>query len=213
MEDNYAAEFKRSVEESLAPPPPKEPKKWLKPAIVVAGIVIAIITLIIITVILVDKFNNPIVTEQGDITTAKESLNTEYLNAVNSTPHRDYESNHKDTAYSNFTVGKLCSYFNVQCLSFTEPEKLTFLESIETLNSNSLDYYLDNGKIVVMLATYSDSVPSEPYPYIIYARAGGLYYVSDPKSEYLVYMTKSEIFDEITGVPQFYATIKGANGN
>ncbi len=211
MESDFDSEFRQQVQLAQESQPNTTNKRFL-PRIIITGAIFLVIAIAVIIIINLQSSSN--IGAIGDITETKESLNDEYQQAISNTPHAEYQTGHKDTAFSSFTVKQICSYLKVSaCWKLATPNELSAFKSIETLNSNALDYYLDNGQIVAMTAVYTDSESINPYPYIIYARTGGLYYVFDPNSEYMVNMTMEELFNDIVGVPQFYATERSADGN
>ena len=208
MNNDYAQVFLNSVHQQPTKPS-HTPflKKWLGLIIGVTAIIVVLIAAAIILPILSKDEAEPedLVKEEGDITAIAETLNPEYRKAIASSPHTDYEADRSyDTGFSGFTVQQVCKHIQVNCNKLATPEKIYGFRKIRPINSNSLDYYLDQNYLVVMKAVYKDSDPSTPYPFVIYARTGGLYYVFDPNSEYQIYMTKAELFSDIIGVPDFY---------
>lgn len=212
MDNNFAEQFEHSVHQQAATQ--QKQRKTLFKFIIITVAAIILLTSIVVSIIIINNVskNDPGVDEFGDITEIKETLNSEFETAANAGPHANYETDRKDSAYSNFTPEQICRRLGLKCSDLASPTKLEIFKQVETLNSNALDYYIDNAYIIVMTAVYADSVSTTPYPFVIYARTGGLYYVFDPNSEYSVYMTMEELFNEITGVPSFYVT-KGRDGD
>ena len=194
---------------------PQEKKKArLKTVLIVAGILL----IIILAIIFIISFGKPKtddldVVELGTVSDIEETLNSDYAQAVSGTPHADYKTDLNDTKFSTYSVSLVCEHLGTSCKELASPVELANFKHIETLNANALDYYLDNGHIVIMMAVYSYSDSATPYPYVIYARTNGQYYVFDPDSRFMVYMAKSELLDSIIGVPEFYISERSANGD
>lgn len=208
MNNDYAQVFLNSVHQQPTKPS-HTPflKKWLGPIIGVVVVIAILIAAAIILPALSKGEDEPedLVKEEGDITAIDEKLNTEYQKAIASSPHTDYEADRSyNTGFSGFTVEQVCRYVQVSCDKLAKPEKIYGFRKIRPINSNSLDYYLDNNYLVVMKAVYKESNSNTSFPFVIYARTGGLYYVFDPSSEFQIYMTKEELFNDIIGVPEFY---------
>ena len=211
MEGDFEKEFAQSVREA-AKPEQKQPKKWLKPAVLTSIAAIVVVVSIFAITKLVRPKENVERPQLGDITAVKETVNSEFAAAIKGTPHETYVAERKDTTYSNYAPSSLCNKLGAPCKNFAHPAESPNFRKVETLNSNSIDYYLDNSHVIIMLAAYELNDTPDPYPYVIYARRGGLYYVFDPISEFNVQLTKSEILDGVIGVPEFYISKEGVNG-
>jgi hypothetical protein len=213
--NNFQQQFTHNVYRSVAQQLAQPAKKPKKTKFIIGAIALVIIIVAVVLIILLPKSTSPreleldpalYVDDLGDITIERETLNAEYQKAVKGTPHSDYETDRRDTAFSNFTTEQLCKYLGGDCNRLRKPEELSHIfEKVPALNSYSLDWYLDQGSVIVMKAVYEASGSSLQYPYIIFARTGGLYYVADPDSSYQAYFTMVELFNEIKGVPEFYA--------
>ena len=136
-----------------------------------------------------------------------EKLNSEYAEAVKDTEYSDYETDLEvATKYADNSAKDVCSDYSDYCLDGFKT--LGDDKKVSALNSKSLDYYLDNGHIVVMVADYevADDIVG-PYTTIIYGRGrSGLYSTFDTGStELSVYMSKAQLFNDVVGVPTFYA--------
>ena len=78
----------------------------------------------------------------------------------------------------------------------------------DVMDSNALDYYLDNGEVVIMTVKYKEAEEAETI--VIYARSASHYLTfnkPDLSQEYR--STRKELFDNVEGVPTFYFLKKG----
>ncbi len=143
--------------------------------------------------------------ETGD----SESLNDAFASAAFQNEHAAYQTELIETTYARTTPADLCIALKTDCLSVSNIETNPRFEKVSAMNSNALDYYLDSDYIVVLFANYSSSADSVPL--FIYARTDSFYLVFN---EYDFsgnsYLTRSQIFNGIIGVPDFYI-MKGTN--
>lgn len=193
--------------------PQKKKCGWLMPVIIV--VVLLLILAVVLVIMLPAKSSETkddyqevsiedreSIEEIYDEFADTEVLNSEYEEAVQDTEHADYETERDSTRYSAFTASDVCSTFYRYCSN--KFENIEDDKKVSALNSKALDYYLDNGYVVLMFAEFENS--DKTYGTVIYSRSGsGLYGVFDTEEAKMsLVMSRAQIFNDVVGVPTFY---------
>ena len=132
-----------------------------------------------------------------------EELNEQLKAAVAKNAHAEYMTEKSETAYEKLTPDALCGALGLDRGELARPSSSSTFVKTTAMNSNAIDYYLDAGNVIIMLAKHKND--SNVSPLVIYARSGFLYYGFRPSSSYLAEkMSRSDIFFEVVGVPDFY---------
>ncbi|MBR3320150.1 hypothetical protein IKG20_02495 [Candidatus Saccharibacteria bacterium] len=132
-----------------------------------------------------------------DVTDLDETMSDSFANATKSNPYNEYETTISETKFSDLTAQEFCTSQNLSCSNILSQS----LTKIPAINSNALNYYLDNNFAVVIVS--SDSTT------IIY---GAIYTTpvyltfSTTQTDYddYGYKSKVEIFNQLTGSEAFY---------
>lgn len=192
--------------------PQKKKRGWLILVIIAAVVLIMVVVLVIMLPAKssetkddyqeISAEDRESIEEIYDEFANAEVLNSEYEEAVQDTEHADYETERDSTRYSAFTASDVCSTFYRYCSS--KFENIEDDKKVSALNSKALDYYLDNGYVVLMFAQFENS--DKTYGTVIYSRSGsGLYGVFDTEETKMsLVMSRAQIFNDVVGVPTFY---------
>ena len=185
---------------------PKDKSRWLVPGAIVLVLMIIIIVISSIVVFSSkskeDTEADEFVQHVYDETAEEEVLNDEYAKVAARNNHADYVTAKDSTRYTKYLPMEVCKAMALDC-----PSDLQYPDErmqIGAINSKAMDYYLDNGKILILMAKYESN--ATPVPTVIYARNQNLYMAFNPqKMDNLVYVTRWQLLDPVVGVPVFYA--------
>ena len=176
---------------------PQPKPKWLLP-LVAAGVlaIIAIIGLMIIPALVGGSGKEDTVVAAND-----EVLNEEFAKAVANNEHKDYKTNKEDTVYAEYAPDILSASMDITDEAIASPSSDTRFKKVDAMNSKVLDYYLDEGYVVVMKADRKAGADST----VIYGRTKGQYLAFVGVEAVFEYtMSKAELFNDAVGVPEFY---------
>lgn len=187
------------VQDPLSQPYPNVSKPRSKKTLII--IIAASATIIILlTIVLINLLNNNSNYILYDASILPETLTSQMAAAVANNEYKDYETTISTTAYLQYSTGQICLMIGAPCRSLGSPADRSNLKKVPALNSNALDYYLDQDNIVIM---QTGETPLTML--IIYARNNSLYSVFNPADpEYLLYSTRMDIFNSLVEVPTFY---------
>lgn len=216
---DYAGDFLASLNSQPANQNHKKSlPKWFVIAVIVFVVVCVVGAVVMLSLTL--SRSEPLSAEEQaekefyenvyDENALSETLSGDFAAAVAKNELSNYRSDDGTTIYADMTPQGLCSAIKISCASLWNPIENTRLEKVAAINSNGLDYYLDNDNIVVMNAAYefSDTVSA----LVIYARKMNFYEAFDANdvTAGAIYLTRRDIFDNVVGVPSFYV-LKGVN--
>lgn len=180
--------------------------RWGK-IIIVVLIIVAVIVTVTCIIALTDKSKGEVSADEFtehafDEFAEEEELNDEYAKAAASNSHADYETKRTMTRYVGYSPMEMCKAAALDCPRvLKDPDESM---KIGAINSKAMDYYLDNGKVLVMIAKYDKN--STPTPTVIYARNENVYLAFNPqRMNDLFYATRWQLLDPVVGVPVFYA--------
>ena len=190
-------------------PPPAQKKgfpKWVIFAVI--GAVVVIIALAIFVAIVSnnsgsgdDQISQEFYDNAYDETGDQEELNDAFKSAAAKNEHASYMTELPGTEYCELTPTVVAGALNFSFQDANTPADSTKFKKIGTLNSNALDYYLDQGNIVSMVAIRDGFEAT----YLIYGRSASFYVLFNPAlSDEVMYLSRKEVFDDVTGVPNFY---------
>ena len=205
---DYANSFRSSLRNQPSPyaqKPKSNKPKWLIPAIV--GVVILVILVIVLATVMPGVKEQQ---EQADfmeqsynIADDEETITGDYKEAVAKNPHASYGFTEPNTPYVDLQPNAVCEALGISCSSLKNPAKDAKFVKTGAMNSYALDYYLDSGNIVVMKAHYD---AFGDMTLVIYGRKEFFYAFFEPEKSYTEYeyTTRSVLFNDIVGVPEFY---------
>ena len=189
---------------------PKKSKRWILPVVMILIMAIVIAVVLVITMNMKKAEDERIAEEEFiehayDQTADPETLNEEFAQAVKGGEFSGYETEVERTQFYSYSPISLCEELELDCPD--ELRKPSADDKIDPINSNALDYYLDSGYIVIMMARYEEG--GSLGTSVIYARELN-YYLSFNTLNFkdMFYATRSQLFDDVVGVPTFYANKK-----
>jgi len=154
--------------------------------------------------------------EEGDATEEAETLNALLAEAVKNNPHAAYETKLSDTKYRSITPNELLFTLNLTRAELSKPSSSSRFTKVTAMNSNALNYYLDQGAIVVIVAKGESLFSKNGSSLVVYAAdyAFPVYAVFRPSSgsSEAGYVSRSAIFNDIIGLADFYVFLGGNNG-
>lgn len=217
---SYASEFVQSLSPAPSQTTKSKPPRWFIPVVAASAVVIIVLTIVLVNVL--SGSSNDLSEDDSSTyfyelnyevyTGMEEILNSEYAAAVAGNDHIDYESALEYTRLLGYSPYDICAMLGFSsCEELEHPERLANFTKVGALNTNALDYYIDNGHIVIVSATGS-------YPYfetgevlVVYAinySPGQLFSVFVPSSAKPSFfeLTRTYLISSITGVPVFYVS-------
>ena len=149
--------------------------------------------------------NNPQIIDAG----AQEVLNAELAEEVRKSPYLNYAPLETVLGYPSASPEQVCQDFGLACADFANPENIPAAKKVDPINSNGLNYYLEQGKIVVISATGGTPFSATGKAIVVYAGypENANYRVFDPSEQVLnayYILSRAELYNHITGVPNFY---------
>jgi len=139
-----------------------------------------------------------------------EKLNENLAEEVRKSPYVNYSSSNLIIGDTESSPQQICDRLGVTCSAFVNPENIPSIEKISPINSNGLNYYLEQGKIIVIKAIGEAPYSAEGKVIVVYAGyvQDAVYAAFDPSAQdfsinWLV--SRTELFSSITGAVQFYA--------
>lgn len=212
---NYADSFRASLRAQPVSPyvqnnvTNNNRRKW----IIIGIIIFAVLTILVIVLSTVLPALHEARTEAEFVENSYneldevETLSGEYSAEAAKNEHAEYYTEITKTAYVELSPKNVCDALNIDKNSLANPCSSALFVKTSAMNSNALDYYLDQGNVVVMQADY-DGVGEKTL--LIYGRTDFLYGAFDIRKvpNEISYMVRSEIFNNIIGVPKFYV-LKG----
>lgn len=196
--------------------PAQKPALENKKLFILAGVaVFVIIILIVLNLVLGNRQGGNESTEETnetqfyDITESSETLNSSLEQSVAKNPHMDYQTTLSYTPYLQDTPSQLCQRFSISCSSLAYPESVDQAVRALAMNSNALNYHLDNGQIVIISAKGQEVFSPEGTVLVVYAANYDfpIYQVFNPQTGNLsepTYLSRSELFSDIDDVADFY---------
>ena len=145
----------------------------------------------------------------SDATNQSEELNAHLAALLKGEPHLDYISNTELLQYSSMSPEEITHNFGLKI----DDEKIEIIGNNYTtlwaMNSNILNYYLDNGQIAVIYAKGDYPFSAEGRTIVVYGGrpADALYYIYPYTENSYGYkydiVTKLELFESMTGAEEF----------
>lgn len=173
--------------------------------------VISILIIIIIGLFLLLPSNQ---IEDQEYTTAMdipEDYNPELSVAIKTSEHYYYDTTNLASKYEAYSPYEICIVLDVSCTELAEPDKLDGFIKVNPLSVSGLNYYLDNGSIIIIHATGVKPYSKEGETIVIYATQfyDYVYLGFNPLDtdtnlavEQLFY--RSDIYNSMSGVGDFY---------
>ena len=164
---------------------------------------IAVIVMIIVSVVILllspkgNKTQEEIDNLSYDITELEETLTEKLSTAAQNNPHKDYQTKLMATTFADLTANSFCLASNFSCPDILS-KKTT---KIPAVNSNALNYYLDQDLVVVIVSESSTLVVYGA----LYDIPAYLTFTTDQTDfdEY-GYISRSDLFSRLTGSESFY---------
>ncbi len=210
MENDFESRFRASMSAQPNPvvaKPKKGLPKWL--VIFIVFVFLMLIGLVVLVVMLPNGDGGEVDVGDSDIPQQSEPprmevLNEEFAAAAAGGEHADYTTEERWTAYIDLYPTSVRDNLGLKLSDVLDPDSSYKFVMIGALNSKALDYYLDKGYIVAMV-----SMRDIKTTYIIYGRSDYSYLVfNSVLPNEVLYMTRVDLFEGVTGVPDFYA-VKG----
>lgn len=139
-----------------------------------------------------------------DITDLDETLSDTLSASVENSPHKDYQTELEETKHFGLTPNELCAKLSVSCLEFKNFKNFKNLSKISPINSNALNYYLDNNYIVIISSSTSLQII---YGALYSISSYSVFDLSSSDLDGYNYASRIDIFNHLTGSEEFY-TIK-----
>ena len=210
MENDFESRFRASMRTQpnpVAAEPKKGLPKWL--IIFIVFVFLMLIGLVVLVVTLPNGDGGEVDVGDSDIPQQGEPprmevLNEEFAAAVAGGEHTDYMTEERWTAYIDLYPTSVRDNLGLELSDVLDPDNSFKFVMIGALNSKALDYYLDKGYVVAMV-----SMRGIKTTYIIYGRSDYSYLVFNSLlPDKVLYMTRVDLFEGVTGVPDFYV-VKG----
>lgn len=216
---SYSDTFRASLRTRPTPyeqTPPKSNKKIF----ILAGGGLAIAAVIAIASIAIPKVSEAkadadFMENSSNDLDAEEVLNDDFKAAVAKNEHASYSFTESVTPYAELTPKSVCEALNIDCEALKNPANYSKLVKTDAMNSNALDYFLDSGNIVVMVAKYKQDKTNTM---VIYGRYDFFYQAfelgkqNDRQYSKTGSTTRSGLFNDVVGVPDFYIVKGVTNG-
>lgn len=155
---------------------PKLPR-WITFTLITVVVLIIISAIILLLSPKNDKTQEEIDKLSYDVTELEESLTESLSSAIKNNPYKDYQTKLSSTTFVDLTANQFCLTSNFSCPDIMS-KKTT---KISAINSNALNYYLDQNLAVIIVSDTSTTV--------VY---GALYNIPT----YLTFTTDQTNFDE-----------------
>ena len=217
----YETEFLNSISSGVGSSSPKKPRRWLIP--VIGGLALIIVILVIVLVNLSGDSGDmggsmaqEELADQGleEMRVADEEvLNSEYAAAVKDSKYASYESALSYTSLINYGPSEICAMLKVSCASLAHPENLSNFTKVDTLNTNGVDYFLDSGRAVIIVARGGYPYSENGSALVVYAVN---YYLGHTFTAFippeaggaspLIEVSRGNVIDDVIGVPDFYVS-------
>ena len=132
-----------------------------------------------------------------DVTEETETIPDSISSTINNNPHKDYQTDLTETKYFGLTAQEFCSSLHTSCTNIMS-QKLT---KITVINSNILNYYLDQGLAIIISSPAKTtviygalySIPS----YIVFT-------IDQTDFDSYTYASRVDLFNNLTGSETFY---------
>jgi hypothetical protein len=186
---------------------PKPKPKWLLPAIIGLAVVILIVAVVIILsasgAIDDDTTSQEFLDNVYNDLDGAEELNEKFKSAVAKNEHNNYMTSTPETEYVTLTPDAVVGALGLGRSDLAKPATSSMLVKTTAMNSNAMDYYLDQGNIIVMIAKHEGETSTKTL--VIYARSDFFYVAFEVAGTFQkTQFTRSDIFNNIEGVPDFY---------
>lgn len=153
--------------------------------------------------------------EEGDASEEAETLNALLAEAVKNNPHAAYITKLSDTKYRSMIPDELLSALSLTRAELSKPSSSSRFTKVSAMNSNVLNYYLDQGAVVVIVAKGEGLFSKNGSALVVYAAdyAMPIYSVFRPSAENTDadYVSRTAIFNDIVGLADFYVFLGGNN--
>ncbi len=160
---DYASQFMASLHSQPAQPV-KQERKFPKAILIVVIAVVVIVVIVVLLALILRGANDAELAkefEEDDMyddysyqaaTGEVDNLNQVYAAAAQKNPHAGYKTELEATKYVEATPAEVCNVLNLPCGDINNIENLEEFTEVGALNTNALEYYLDNGHMVVFSA-------------------------------------------------------------
>jgi len=143
----------------------------------------------------------------------EDNLNTLYASVAFESPYASYKTTLDHTSLLEYGPTEVCALLSISCSDLAFPEELSSFEKVTALNTNALDYYLDNGHIVIISAYGDFPYTSSGGTVVVYAAnyaQGQAFTAFIPPSagnvSYLIELRRDALINGIVGVPNCYVS-------